>query len=93
MKRAKADTQELSPAQRAELLEVLQARFEQNMHRHKGLDWAAVRARLETNPGKVWSLYQMESTGGEPDVVGHDNKSGEYLFVDCSPERMPVSWV
>ena len=86
MKRAKTNPQELSPAQRAELLGVLQARFEQHLHRHKGLDWAAIQARLEANPDKLWSLYQMESTGGEPDVVGHDNKSGEYLFVDCSPE-------
>lgn len=76
----------LSPAQRDELLTALKSRFEQNMQRHKGLDWALVQARLEANPDKLWSLREMENTGGEPDVVGHDKKSGEILFYDCSAE-------
>jgi len=76
----------LSPKQREELLKVLTARFEKNMNRHKGLDWAKVRAKLESNPEKLWSLNEMESTGGEPDVVGHDEKAGEYVFCDCSAE-------
>ena len=76
----------LSPDQREELLRALQARFEKNMNRHKGLDWAKVQARLEANPEKLGSLHEMERTGGEPDVVGHDKKSGEYLFYDCSAE-------
>jgi hypothetical protein len=76
----------LSAKDQAALLETLQDRFEANMPRHKGLKWAAVAARLEGKPDKLWSLQQMESTGGEPDVVGHDKKSGEYLFVDCSAE-------
>lgn len=69
-----------------ELLRALQARFEKNMGRHKGLEWAKVQARLEANPKKLWSLGEMEKTGGEPDVVGHDKKTGEYIFFDCSPE-------
>jgi len=77
---------ELSPARREELLNALQARFEKHMSRHAGLDWAEVKARLEASPEKLWSLNEMESTGGEPDVVGHDKKSGEYLVVDCSVE-------
>jgi hypothetical protein len=77
---------ELSPKQREELLEALKARFEKNMDRHKGLEWAKVQARLEANPEKLWSLNEMERTGGEPDVVGHDKKTGEYVFFDCSPE-------
>lgn len=76
----------LSPKQRGELLRTLQARFEQHPHRHKGLDWAKVQARLEGHPDKLWSLNEMEGTGGEPDVVGQDKKSGEFLFVDCSPQ-------
>jgi len=76
----------LSPKQREELLSVLKARFEKHLNRHKGLEWAKVRARLEANTGKLWSLNEMERTGGEPDVVGHDKKSGEYLFADCSAE-------
>jgi hypothetical protein len=76
----------LSPEQREQLLRTLQARFEKNMTRHKGLDWAKVRTRLEANPEKLWSLSQMEATGGEPDVVGHDKKTGEYIFYDCSAE-------
>jgi hypothetical protein len=76
----------LSAKDQAALLETLQDRFEANLQRHKGLKWSAVAARLEAKPDKLWSLHQMESTGGEPDVVGHDKKSGEYLFVDCSAE-------
>jgi hypothetical protein len=77
---------QLSPKQRNELLEVLKARFEQNMNRHKDLEWAKVRQKLEANVGKLWSLGEMERTGGEPDVVGHDKKSGEYIFFDCAVE-------
>jgi hypothetical protein len=77
---------ELSPQQREELLKALQARFEKNMKRHEGLDWAKVKARLEGNAEKLWSLNEMEKTGGEPDIVGHDKKTGEYRFFDCSPE-------
>src|SRR5215216_42662 len=76
----------LSPEQREELLRTLKARFEKNMNRHKGLEWAKVQAKLEANIEKLWSLHEMEKTGGEPDVVGHDKKTGEYLFFDCSPE-------
>ena len=77
---------ELSPKQREELLTALKARFENNMNRHKGLEWAKVRARLEANTEKLWSLNEMERTDGEPDVVGHDQKTGEYVFYDCSAE-------
>jgi hypothetical protein len=77
---------ELPPKQREELLTALKARFEKNMNRHKGLEWAKVRARLEANTQKLWSLNEMERTGGEPDVVGHDQKTGEYLFYDCFAE-------
>ena len=76
----------LSPKQRAELLGALRARFEKHMNRHKGLEWAKVQARLETHPEKLTSLHEMEDTGGEPDVVGHDKKTGEFVFYDCSPE-------
>jgi hypothetical protein len=76
----------LSPKQREELLSVLKARFEENMGRHKDLEWSKVQAKLEENPEKLWSLNEMETTGGEPDVVGFDQKSGEYIFFDCSPE-------
>lgn len=72
--------------QRAELLEALKARFAENMHRHQGLEWAKVQARLEANPEKLWSINEMERTGGEPDVVGHDKKTGEYIVYDCSAE-------
>ena len=81
-----SNKKELSPKQREELLTALKARFEKNMNRHKGLEWAKVRARLESNTEKLWSLNEMERTGGEPDVVGHDQKTGEYLFYDCSAE-------
>jgi hypothetical protein len=77
---------ELSPREREELLKALKARFEKNMNRHKGLEWAKVQAKLEANAGKLWSLNEMERTGGEPDVVGHDKKTGEYVFYDCSAE-------
>ncbi|MCB1279748.1 DUF4256 domain-containing protein [Prosthecobacter sp.] len=77
---------ELTAAQRDELLTTLKARFEKNMERHAGLDWAGVKARLGKKAAKLWSLHLMESTGGEPDVVGQDAKSGEYLFVDCSEQ-------
>jgi hypothetical protein len=77
---------ELSSKQREELLSALKARFEKNMNRHEGLEWARVKARLEANAEKLWSLNEMESTGGEPDVVGQDKKTGEYLFFDCSPQ-------
>src|SRR6478736_6173516 len=69
-----------------ELLKVLKARFEKNMGRHKGIEWDKVQARLEANPKKMRSLHEMERTGGEPDVVGHDKKTGEYIFYDCSAE-------
>ena len=85
MKSVKAK-KELSSGQREELLKALKARFEKNMNRHKGLDWAKVLAKLETNPEKLWSLNEMERTGGEPDVIGHDKKTGEYIFYDCSAE-------
>ena len=78
----------LAPGRRKELLGILQARFEKNMHRHPGLDWADVKARLEARPEKLWSLGEMEKTGGEPDVVGHDRATGEYLFFDCSPQSL-----
>ena len=77
---------EFSPEQREELLRALKARFEKNMNRHKGLEWAKVQAKLEANTEKLWSLNEMERTGGEPDVVGHDKKTGEYIFYDCSTE-------
>ena len=77
---------ELSSEQREELLRVLKARFEKNTDRHKGLAWAKVQAKLEPNAEKLWSLNEMERTGGEPDVVGHDKKTGEYIFYDCSAE-------
>jgi hypothetical protein len=82
----KSNKKELSPKQREELLRVLQARFQTNMTRHKGLEWAEVEAKLEANAEKLWSLSEMEKTDGEPDVVGHDKKTGEYIFYDCSAE-------
>ena len=77
---------DLPPAQRKELTRALKARFEKNMNRHKDLEWALVQAKLEANAEKLWSLNEMERTGGEPDVVGHDKKTGEYIFYDCSAE-------
>jgi hypothetical protein len=76
----------LSAEQRADLLKALQGRFEKNPRRHKGIEWTAVLERLDANPDKLWSLGEMERTGGEPDVVGHDKKTGEFTFADCSPE-------
>ena len=77
---------ELSSKQREELLKTLKTRFEKNLNRHKGLEWAKIRAKLEAYTEKLWSLNEMERTGGEPDVVGHDKKTGEYIFYDCSSE-------
>ena len=77
---------ELSPKQRQELLKTLKVRFEKNINRHKGLEWVKVQAKLDANTEKLWSLNEMERTGGEPDVVGHDKKTGEYIFYDCSVE-------
>ena len=86
MKKIKSTKKELSSGQREELISALKARFEKNMNRHKGLEWAKVQAKLEANPKKLWSLNEMERTGGEPDVVGHDKRTGEYIFYDCSAE-------
>ena len=86
MNNSSSNKKELSPKQREELLKALKARFEKNLNRHKGLEWAKVQSRLEANAEKLWSLNEMESTGGEPDVVGHDKKTGEYIFFDCSAE-------
>jgi Protein of unknown function (DUF4256) len=80
------DKNKLSAEKRAELLRTLKARFEKNMNRHQGLEWAKVQAKLEANTEKLWSLHEMEKTGGEPDVIGHDRKAGEYIFYDCSAE-------
>jgi hypothetical protein len=77
---------ELSPRQREELLVTLKTRFEKHTKRHRGVAWTDVQARLESHPAKLWSLYEMERTGGEPDVIGHDAKTGQYLFYDCSAE-------
>jgi hypothetical protein len=76
----------ISKQQREDLLKALQSRFEKNMNRHKGLEWAKVQAKLDAQMEKLWSLNEMERTGGEPDVVGHDKKTGEYVFYDCSIE-------
>src|SRR5215831_16326780 len=86
MKTIKSNKKELSSEQREGLVRALKARFEKNMNRHKGLEWAKVQAKLEGGTEKLWSLHEMESTGGEPDVVGHDKKTGEYIFYDCSAE-------
>ncbi len=83
---SKENKRELAPAQRKELLSALKARFEKNKNRHKDLEWAKVQAKLEANTEKLWSLNEMERTGGEPDVVGYDKKTGEYIFYDCSAE-------
>ncbi len=82
----KSEKRELSPEQREELLRTLKVRFEKNMNRHKGLEWAIVQAKLEADTEKLWSLNEMERTGGEPDVGGYDTKTGEYIFYDCSAE-------
>jgi hypothetical protein len=86
MNNTKSNRKELSPEQQKELIGVLKARFEKNMNRHKDLEWANVQAKLEADSIKLWSLNEMERTGGEPDVVGHDKKTGEYIFYDCSAE-------
>src|SRR5213596_220532 len=86
MKKTNSNKKELSPEQREELLRALKARFEKNMSRHKDLEWATVQAKLGANNEKLWSLNEMERTGGEPDVVGFDKKTGEYIFYDCSAE-------
>ena len=86
MNTVKSNKKGLSTEQQKELLKNLKARFEKNMNRHKGLEWSKVQSKLEANTQKLWSLNEMESTGGEPDVLGFDNKSGEYIFYDCSVE-------
>ena len=86
MNNIKSNKKQLSTKQRKELFSALKDRFEKNLNRHKGLDWAKVQARLEANPEKLWSLQEMERTGGEPDVVGQDKKTGEYVFYDCSAQ-------
>src|SRR3989338_1796987 len=77
---------ELSQKQREELVKILKARFEKNMNHHKGFEWAKIQAKLNANTEKLWSLNEMERTGGEPDIVGYDKKTGEYIFYDCSAE-------
>jgi hypothetical protein len=86
MKNINSNKKELSQEQRDGLLKALKARFEKNMNRHKGLEWANVQENLEDDTEKLWSLNEMERTGGEPDVVGHDRQTGEYIFYDCSAE-------
>ena len=86
MSKIKSTKRKLAAAQRDELISILKMRFEKNSKRHKGIEWASVQARLDANPDKLWSLNEMEQTGGEPDVVGFDKKTGEYIFYDCSPE-------
>jgi len=86
MKRSASNKKELSPKEREELLAALKTRFEKNLNRHKGLEWAKVQSQLEANAEKLWSLSEMERTGGEPDVVSHDKKTGEYIFFDCSAQ-------
>ena len=86
MNKINSNKRELAPKQREELLRVLKGRFEKNMNRHQGLEWAKVQGKLEAHTEKLWSLNEMERTGGEPDVVGHDKKTGEYIFYDCSAE-------
>jgi len=86
MSKINNNKKELSTAQAEELLHILKVRFEKNMNRHKGLEWATVQAKLEANAEKLWVLDEMEVTGGEPDVVDYDKKTGEYIFYDCSAE-------
>ena len=86
MKKISSPKDELSSKQREELIRALKGRFEKNIDRHKGLEWAKVQAKLEADIEKLWSLHEMERTGGEPDVIGHDKKTGEYIFFDCSAE-------
>ncbi len=89
----KTNKKELTPDQRVELLSVLKARFEKNMNRHKGLEWPKLQAKLEANPEKLWSLDEMERTGGEPDVVGQDKKTGQYIFYDCAQKALKAAEV
>jgi len=86
MSSTKKQQNKLPAGQRKTLLEALRIRFEKNMHRHEGMDWAKIQAKLEANIDKLWSLSEMERTGGKPDVVGLDKKTGEYIFYDCSQE-------
>ena len=86
MNKTARNKKELSPKEHDELLSVLKARFEKNMNRHQGVEWTKVQGKLEASPEKLWSLNEMEKTGGGPDVVGHDRKTGEYIFDDCSAE-------
>ncbi|MGB7159743.1 MAG: DUF4256 domain-containing protein [Tepidisphaeraceae bacterium] len=86
MKNTNSNKKALSSEQRKDLLSALESRFEENRNRHKGVEWAKVQAKLEANPDKLWSLNEMERTGGEPDVVGYDKKAGEHVFYDCSAE-------
>jgi hypothetical protein len=86
MSKIKSNKKKLSAEQSEELILALRARFEKNVNRHKGVEWAGVQKKLEANPEKLWSLSQMEETGGEPDVVGQDKKTGEYIFYDCAAE-------
>jgi hypothetical protein len=86
MVKVKNPKNELDPKHQEILISTLRTRFTKNMHRHKGLEWSKIEARLGSNPAKLWSLYQMEETGGEPDVVGFDKETGEFIFYDCSPE-------
>lgn len=82
----KSNKKKLSPEQREELLDILKTRFEKNKNRHKDLQWVKIKEKLEAKPEKLWSLNEMERTGGEPDAVGHDKNTGEYIFYDCSAE-------
>jgi len=86
MENRTSNKRQLSPEQHEELLKALKARFEKNPNRHQGLEWAEIQSKLEAHPEKLWSLHEMESTGGEPDVVGHEKASGEHIFCDCSTE-------
>jgi hypothetical protein len=86
MRNTNSNKTNLSPKQIEELLKILKARFEKNLNRHKGIEWTKVEAKLKKNTDKLWSLNEMERTGGEPDVVGYDKKTGEYIFYDCSTE-------
>lgn len=86
MSKTNSNVKKLSAAQCEELIKILKTRFEKNRNRHKGLEWADIQAKLEASADKLWSLNEMERTGGEPDVVGYDKKTGEYIFYDCSAE-------
>jgi hypothetical protein len=86
MAKKNTSKKELAPKQIEELMKTLKIRFEKNKNRHKGIDWAKVQVRVASKPGKLWSLYEMERSGGEPDVIGLDKKTGEYIFCDCAPE-------